>query len=344
MSPTVPPEAPADPVAAKERDDALEQSARRAAGLVVEARAERQAQHDRAVQDLIAQLLAHGLPEYFQIGAGDFSEENDRIRARTGPYPAFTSRASGKPIVPAFGGTSPLKFEHEQVHPPFSHPEFIGDPRNRWSDNDGWHGHVWGGSGSQQVLDLTNTVASWGGVFVCFPEARVTAYCGTPGAMGDPFSTPASSIFSESRGSWRVALLSPPPFHELEERPLNTELLEPVFKPVEGCLPVSNQNTGSAGHHSAPTGLATAIHCLILHTCPAPRTSGDFGGAVVLRLSKEMGDYNGFALPGMGDQTPPLLSIFGGLAVAISHESGRERSMALSDLTDHMIKRVPNRD
>jgi hypothetical protein len=57
-----------------------------------------------------------------------------------------------------------------------------------------------------------------------------------------------------------------------------------------------------------------------------------------------MGDYNGFALPGMGDQTPPLLSIFGGLAVAIGHESGRERSMALSDLTDHMIKRVPNRD
>jgi hypothetical protein len=94
MSPTVPPEAPADPVAAKERDDALEQSARRAAGLVVEARAERQAQHDRAVQDLIAQLLAHGLPEYFQIGAGDFSEENDRIRARTGVFPPHCAVSS----------------------------------------------------------------------------------------------------------------------------------------------------------------------------------------------------------------------------------------------------------
>jgi predicted TIM-barrel fold metal-dependent hydrolase len=73
----MPAPAPADPV--KEREDALEVSARRTLGLVIEARAEQRAQHDKAVHNLIAQLLAHGLPEYFQIGAGDFSEENDRI-------------------------------------------------------------------------------------------------------------------------------------------------------------------------------------------------------------------------------------------------------------------------
>lgn len=37
-------------------------------------------------------------------------------------------------------------------------------------------------------------------------------------------------IFSESRGSWRVALLSPPPFHELEERPLNAEFARAGFQ------------------------------------------------------------------------------------------------------------------
>lgn len=76
-----------DPVAAQEFADALEASARRAAALVVEARQERQAQHDKAVEDLVRQLCSDGLPEYFRIGAGDFSEQNDRVRACTGVGP-----------------------------------------------------------------------------------------------------------------------------------------------------------------------------------------------------------------------------------------------------------------
>jgi EAL domain-containing protein (putative c-di-GMP-specific phosphodiesterase class I) len=76
-----------DPVATQEFADALEASARRAAALVVEARQERQAQHDKAVEDLVRQLRSDGLPEYFRIGVGDFSEQNDRVRARTGVGP-----------------------------------------------------------------------------------------------------------------------------------------------------------------------------------------------------------------------------------------------------------------
>jgi hypothetical protein len=90
---------------------------------------------------------------------------------------------------------------------------------------------------------------------------------------------------------------------------------------VEGFLPVTHQNTGGAGHHSAPTRLSTAIHRLILHICAAPHTSTNFGRAVVLGRSKEMGDYGGVVLPGVGGKAPPLFAIFVGLAVAIAHES-----------------------
>jgi hypothetical protein len=159
----MPAPAPADPV--KEREDALEVSARHALSLVIEARAERRAQHDKAVHNLIAQLLAHGLPEYFQIGAGYFSEENDRIRARNGVFPrncvVSSYSSSGTVVFSRFHVQRlqkicrarvrrylRLKFAHELVHPLFSHPEFPEDPRNPWGGDDGWDGHVWGNGGS----------------------------------------------------------------------------------------------------------------------------------------------------------------------------------------------------
>ncbi|KAJ7810496.1 hypothetical protein B0H14DRAFT_3480546 [Mycena olivaceomarginata] len=118
-----------------------------ALSLVIEARAERRAQHDKAVHNLIAQLLAHGLPEYFQIGAGDFSEENDRIRARN-VFSRFHVQRLQKIRCARVRRYLRLKFAHELVHPLFSHPEFPEDPRNPWGGDDGWDGHVWGNGGS----------------------------------------------------------------------------------------------------------------------------------------------------------------------------------------------------
>ncbi|KAJ7761475.1 hypothetical protein B0H14DRAFT_2634067 [Mycena olivaceomarginata] len=108
------------------------------------------AQHDKAVHNLIAQLLAHGLPEYFQIGAGDFSEENDCIRARNGTvvFSRFHVQCLQKIRRARVRRYLRLKFAHELVHPLFSHPEFPKDPRNPWGGDDGWDGHVWGNGGS----------------------------------------------------------------------------------------------------------------------------------------------------------------------------------------------------
>ncbi|KAJ7715920.1 hypothetical protein B0H14DRAFT_2644006 [Mycena olivaceomarginata] len=104
--------------------------------------------NDGGAGTLIAQLLAHGLPEYFQIGAGDFSEENDRIR-HARPYPAFTSRASGKPHRARVRQYERLKFEHEQVASSIFSPRiYRGPPRQMertMTDGMGMYG---AGSGS----------------------------------------------------------------------------------------------------------------------------------------------------------------------------------------------------
>ncbi|KAJ7840485.1 hypothetical protein B0H14DRAFT_3458021 [Mycena olivaceomarginata] len=137
-----------DPVATQEFTDALEASACWAAALVVEARQERQAQHDKAVEDLVCQLRSDGLPEYFRIGAGDFSEQNDRVRARTALSRFHVLRLQ-KIHCARVRRYERLKFAHKLLHPPFSHPEFPEDPHSRWGGDDGWNEHSWG---SQPLL------------------------------------------------------------------------------------------------------------------------------------------------------------------------------------------------
>ncbi|KAJ7745172.1 hypothetical protein B0H14DRAFT_3514598 [Mycena olivaceomarginata] len=98
-------------------------SAQRAANLVVEARAERDA--------FITNLIENGLPDYI-TPSGDFSENMDRCRA----HEAFRHY-----------------YEYELVHTPFSHPEFPEDPaatmRQASADlveSDGNWGGSWGDS------------------------------------------------------------------------------------------------------------------------------------------------------------------------------------------------------
>lgn len=80
------------PEPSEETTAAVKISAKRAADLVVEARAERDAQRARAIRDLIADLEENGLPEYISLSASDFSEKLDRRQAQDGVFHIFNAK------------------------------------------------------------------------------------------------------------------------------------------------------------------------------------------------------------------------------------------------------------
>ncbi|KAJ7309196.1 hypothetical protein DFH08DRAFT_1088332 [Mycena albidolilacea] len=135
-------------------------SAQRAAKLVVEARAERDAQRARAVHDLFADLIKNGLPDYITLSGSDFSESVDRCRAHE-TFRHYVRPRYSKILRARIRRYRRLKYEYELVHPPFSHPEFPEDPtammwrasadlvesRGSWGGSWG-EGGSWGGGGS----------------------------------------------------------------------------------------------------------------------------------------------------------------------------------------------------
>ncbi|KAJ7788722.1 hypothetical protein B0H14DRAFT_3503879 [Mycena olivaceomarginata] len=139
------------PEPSEETTAAVKISAKCAADLVVEARAERDAQHARAICDLIADLEENGLPEYISLSASDFSEKLDRRQAQDALSMYVKPRYS-KILRARMRRYERLKYQHELIHPPFSHPEFPEHPAlTMWKaevevidHKGGWGSQGWG--------------------------------------------------------------------------------------------------------------------------------------------------------------------------------------------------------